>query len=423
MKVLPIIYLYVNTLSGFFLLILFSISYISYIPKLLFVKDFMLLIIIAILTVLIAYAGKIKIFSFNKKNYILLITFLIIVTLYFFITQSSFDSKLIYFRKFLYFILMFILFSLLPITYIEVQKFLNHSVIVFYISFVFGALEYMFPVEEVWGNFFMLPKFWDATGLDPWANIPLDQSGRFYTYDLYFLIGEKIRRVVSIFLDPTLYSAFLYFILPYAIFKPRKKTTDYFLIFCIILMGMLTVSKAFLLSLFINLFFFIVNINPAYLIISLITLILLFVVSNSLWEFDYLIHGSFAHISGLITGLNVILKEGVIFGLGLGNAGNYSNLTNIGGESGFGSLISQLGLFGFLFVFFIYSTLEALHRLYKLTKHWVYKAGFVSLFSWFMVFLFSESSLGITGNSLIFVLIGMLLNQRTYHYFKEGGRL
>ncbi|MEM2174652.1 MAG: hypothetical protein QXI58_03395 [Candidatus Micrarchaeia archaeon] len=336
---------------------------------------------------------------------------------YFLIGESTLKSKLIYFRRYSFLPLTFLIFSLLPIRFNEIKNFLNISFKIFYVSFLFGIIEYISPIE-LWEQFFNISQFWKETGVDPWADIPLAESGRFFSYDLYFLLGWKLRRAISIFLDPTLFSAFLYFILPYAVFKPYKRTKDYFLISCIILMGILTISKSFLLALLTNLFFIVVGINYS---IGYILLIVLLIILAFFNEFNFSIHGGLAHLYGLTSGLNLFITEGKIFGVGLGSAGNYSEgLLGVGGESGLGSLIVQLGVFGLLFIFFIYSILIALYKVYKLRKQWEYKASFVSLLSWFLIFLFSESSFGVTGNALIFVMVGMLLNSRANYSFKEG---
>jgi len=207
---------------------------------------------------------------------------------------------------------------------------------------------------------------------------------------------------VSIFLDPTLLSSFIIAVLP--IFLYRRGSTNKMASFLLIIIGILTISKAFFLALFIFILYDIFQINTR---ISIIIIILTIAITYFLFNIGLNV-GMFAHIAGLFTSIEEIIN-GKILGIGFGMAGNYGEL-DVGGESGFGSMLGNMGIFAFHYLIIIFSILRNLEKIYKKTNYYLYKSVYVSLFAWTTVMLYSESAFGITGNALIFLLAGLLLN-------------
>jgi hypothetical protein len=210
--------------------------------------------------------------------------------------------------------------------------------------------------------------------------------------------------------------------MPFIVFKDKKEGKDYIVILLSLLAGALSLSKAFYLSLLIWLFFILIGKIRGYYILYLTAGI--FILGFLILELIPSEYGFIAHVLGMIHSLQ-LLSDGIIFGLGLGHGGNYALLTEvsydtIGGESGFGAMFSQIGIFTIFFIFFIYFLLKKLSILYYKTSNYIFKSAYISLFTWYSIFMLSESSLAITGNTLIFYIVGILtgISLRNYNNFE-----
>jgi hypothetical protein len=119
--------------------------------------------------------------------------------------------------------------------------------------------------------------------------------------------------------------------------------------------------------------------------------------------------GAFSHISGYYTGINNLVM-GNIFGYGIGNAGNLSD-TNIegGGESGMGGMLVQTGIAALFYLAFFYTLIHYLEYDIKANQ-----TAIILIIAWAFIFVFSESSLGISGNILFWVYPGICL-YKTVH--------
>lgn len=419
----------INTFLFILLVFFYAILNLPFLPKLLGLKDFFLVLafLFAIIVIFIFRRGKIVTDKISIKIYILILIYLFLLSIYFFLYFSL--SAIIYLRKFTFFPLAYISFNLL-FSGFNFQNFTNFlysrlnrlvNCIILMIVLI-GLLEYFVIPLYVWDEFLKIRDFWAMTSIDPWSMVSLEQSGRFYSWDLFIFGMEKARRLVSIFADPTIFASFLYTLMPFIVFKDKKEGKDYIVILLSLLAGALSLSKAFYLSLLIWLFFILRGkIRGHYILYLTAGILILGFLILELIPSEY---GFIAHVLGMIHSLQ-LLYDGIIFGLGLGRGGNYASLTEvsydiIGGESGFGAMFSQIGIFTIFFILFIYFLLKKLSILYYKTSHYIFKSAYISLFTWYSIFLLSESSLATTGNTLIFYIVGILtgISLRNYNNFE-----
>ena len=402
-------YLYINTFSSFILLLTYNIIKSSLIPKALILKDVYIFFLFYFLLLIFLVRGKIYM-TLKFCTLFAIFIFLISLFVFFFLSPAEMTSKLIYLRRYSYFLLIFVLFNAIPIKQISILNLIRHLKLITFLVIIWGFFEYATNLK-IW-YLLNLNDFWASISIDPWANVPLEESGRFFSWDLSFIIGHKIQRAVSIFLDPTLLSSFIIAVLP--IFLYGKGLSNKIFSFLLIILGILTVSKAFFLALFIFIFYSVFQINTQ---ISIIFIILTIFVAYFLVNIG-LNTGPFSHVAGMYTSIEEIVK-GKILGIGFGVAGNYGEL-DVGAESGFGSMLGNIGVFAFLYLIIIFSILRQLEKIYRKTNYYLYKSVYVSLFAWTAVMLYSESAFGITGNAIIFLLAGLLLNKNILiNFYKE----
>ena len=288
-------------------------------------------------------------------------------------------------NKFLYFLICFI--TLFGLIFYFIPTSLYESLIMEYISL--NPVTAVFITEE---------------------SMTLTQTS-WYSHDLFFLYNRPFLRFVSTYLDPTTLGAFAIFSFTWFNYTQdkNKKRKRIALILSFIL-GIMCFSKAFILSLFINLFFKIINKYKAilyiYIIISIIVIILLFSTFNVIFNNEDL--GALSHLKGFLEIPKIFISHP--FGVGLGNAGNATvdELSDLGGESGIGNMASQIGIFSIIPLIMFYFYLKGIEKLYIRINSSIYKFSFVMFICWFMSFLLSASSLGFNGNIFFFVMLGII---------------
>jgi len=344
--------------------------------------------------------------------YVMSAAFVIVNLVSFLASGADLTMRLFNLRRHLLLILTFVAFSLIPLQRDGISLVEKTIRLVAWVSIVFGLVEVGLP-DEFWDITMNLPGFWEATGVDPFVTKTIAESGRFYSYDLATLTGEPQRRLVSLYLEPTTLAAFLSFCLVYFALKGQSSPANRLLIGGLLIAGLLTMSKAFLLAVFVVVWVRLSHILPPATSLLLSTGGMYGV--GALFNELQLSSGPFSHIHGLYTGINYFLTEEP-FGLGLGNGGNYAALIDAnmdagGYESGLGSMLVQIGVGGLLFVGIIYAIMNRLHAEYRNTGHKTYLALASAIFVWYLSFLLSASSLGFSGNVFGFLAAGLWLNQ------------
>jgi len=195
-NIIILTYLYLNTSLSFILLLTYNVIRSPLLPKALVLKDLYISFLIYFLLLIFLIKGKIHI---TKKSYILfaILVFLISLFVLFFLSSAEISSKFIYLRRYSYFLLMFLLFSILPVNQTNVLNLIKHLKFITFLAIIFGFFEYATNLK-IW-RLLNLNDFWASTNVDPWANVPLEESGRFFSWDLYFIIGEKIKEQCQYF--------------------------------------------------------------------------------------------------------------------------------------------------------------------------------------------------------------------------------
>ena len=284
---------------------------------------------------------------------------------------------------------------------------------------IFGLLEYFFLGDFFW-NTIPFKSFIQNKGVSSW----LGETGvtqNFYTYDFVFIIGDKIRRLVSFFADPMVAGHIILFGAVIAI----KRKSNPFLIALLIISALLSFSKGvylvliLLLVLFFSKHLYEKNKTVFYfftcsiLCLGIAVIFYLFSFSGN--------SSSYKHILGLVTSLSNIS----IFGHGLGLSGSF--VTTVMGtsnaalttESYIGSIISQLGLVGIILYlsFFLYLLKQLLIK-YQQSKFCIdYFLCACLLLSLTIESFFSESAISSLGTGIYFIYFGLIYS-KDYLSFK-----
>lgn len=275
---------------------------------------------------------------------------------------------------------------------------------------VFGIIEYFAP-NSLWRDYFKVVDFFSSNPLDPFGALPFEETGRFFTWDFQSIFGGPVRRAVSTYLEPTtLASALICGICLAAAARRLGQKNAGFKFLLILACGVLTLSKAF------GLFLIVMALYVHFRVPSPRWIFALTIIGGgfALWAHSIgLIVGKFEHIAGLATAIHHV-TGGNLLGEGIGNAGNYAALGSdmeIGAESGLGNLLAQVGLAALIYLIWIQSlAVDVIRRAReRRDRTGVYFAGMV--LGWFISFLFSASSLGIGGNSLIFLVLSLYLHK------------
>lgn len=283
----------------------------------------------------------------------------------------------------------------------------------------FGIFEYLLP-NEFWTNFLGVVEYFSANPLDPFGELPFEETGRFFSWDLQRVLGGPIRRSVSTYLEPTTLAAAL------AVGVSLSKSADTkgqrgakLALFVCVVCGILTLSKGF---------FFFLLIGGTYLLLGIPSSRWLIGISIAACGVAALaraagyIEGPFAHVAGLATAFEYLL-QGRVLGDGLGMAGNYATdladvNPEVGAESGLGNILAQCGLLAFFFVAWIQVLVVSVVRSSNESgRAWGRYLAWVIL-GWFVSFLFSASSLGIGGNSLVFLAAALFLHRSSIQCLK-----
>jgi hypothetical protein len=390
-------------LTNFSTILSWGVFYINvpYAEEVLMVKD-ILLVGCAIYASLLIYS-RWKHLKTGFKKILFWILVAILANLISLVTSpASLGGKIFNLRRNLMFILVFLVFATLPMPRLWFRKYCNVSKIVTVVLLLFGFFEY-FQNDYFWDNVIEIPKYWKTIGFDLFGTESISSSGRFYTWDLYNLFGKEVRRMVSLYFEPTTFAAYLVSVICLSL---SNRSWAYSLF--VFIAGILTMSKFFLLA---SILAFVLISCPQ--ILRLVSpnrmAIGLFTISYALVGLDWS-SGAISHLKGFVSAADSFI-EGNWLGHGLGVAGNYTAINvdaiGVGEESGLGNLAAQIGLgiIPYLVLFtLIYQSLE--NRTGSPNLQIFSVVAKVSLLAWIFSFYLSASALGLSGNAMIFFLVG-----------------
>ena len=357
------------------------------------VKDFLLLLTILIILLRILLYDSFILKYGDIKIYICIALFLAFFLLSSFVIDGSFMEKAIILRRWMLPLLVILIYINVAVDKHKLTSYLN---IICIILALFGFVEYVLPFD-FWNNIIKLPKYWGASGLDRSAKEVVDYSGRFISTDLFFLIGDVMRRMVSGFCEPTNFASFM--MAAFIILKKHAKTRFLCLLCCLLAM-----SKAAIIGIFMvypSLLFCRKCLGiKKYHLLYMFTFIPLYILAVFFHELGF-VQGPFSHLNGLYGGIDTIF-EGNIFGHGVASAGNFAALNSdsdvFAGESGRGGMLAQIGFGTIFYIGVFYNMLKILSS--DIRSHF---DSITLIFVWTMVFAYSESSFGASGNILFWV--------------------
>jgi hypothetical protein len=384
------------------------------IVKLIAIKYIFLIIFLMLIAVYIFSTKKIKVISLKTLTYSLINFF--IISIYFILSDRNTPS-FVYFYQYASVILPIIAFSIVKVKSFNFEKYLLFFRIFAWIIVLFGLLEFLMPLEIFWGHIFKINDFWAAKG-DFWSSVPLEQQGRFFSYELSWLFGEKIRRLTSIYADPTRTGPIISLLFNMFYFLPSKYKliSDRILLVLLFMVGILTFSKFFYITVLIVFVFELIKVDKVA-FKNFLILVWLFLIAISFILFyilDYFtkmyLAAGFIHLIGFY---DAILHFN-FWGYGLGHGGNFGKIYGLsnsyGAESSIGALISQLGISSVFFILLLNSIANLSIRYLKFKtihslKFYFSKFVFISLIQYIVGFTFSESFLSSFFNILFFTII------------------
>lgn len=345
--------------------------------------------------------------KYYKLNYLIisiLLLLLLIVNLLIW-SNADFFFRLLAFRKLVAILVSFFIgYNLFEYGF-PIDKYLKYHCLIFIPIAFFGFIEYFLPLS-FWDHTLKLPQFWEEKG-ELFTKHSVATSGKFISYDLYPIIGRKTRRIVSFYTETKPLSSYCIFLFPFVYFVKTFYLRKMILPL-ILIVGILTYSKGFILIVLLCWSAKIIHLRPSYIYIVFLVFFMLGVLVHRLG----IGFGPLSHVEGLYTGFQ-ILFSGELFGVGLGATGNYtSQLVESlgGGESGLGALVGQIGIGALVFFFIVYFLMNKVYKLSVSLNDCIYYAMFVCIFGWMINFFYSEASLGFRGNIFVFFSAGMIIN-------------
>lgn len=322
----------------------------------------------------------------------------------FLLSQADMQDKIVNFRRNTAFVLVLMVFSAIGHGFRSFKTYDYIAAGIVLILLMVGVFDYVAP-DPFWDSVMQIPEYWRKISVDPFATPTIAENGRFYSWDLLSVVGKAVRRMVSLYLEPTTLAACLSagFCVAYA---HRRRLLSA----VIAVLGALTISKFFIMSLILT--GIVVSQKRRLRPRMFIGVIVLFVfISIGILALQ-IESGAFAHLKGVVS-LVDIFSEGKIFGFGLGGAGNYtaadSEAGDLGSESGVGNLVAQLGIGALVYLVFFQVIFSQLVLAYQKYQSRTILAAVCCFISWVMSFMLSASSLGLSGNAMFFIFIGCVL--------------
>lgn len=301
--------------------------------------------------------------------------------------------------------LLFLAVVIIPWTPSQVDRIFGLVVTTSVVVCLLGLFERSMP-DSFWTGWLEVESYTAANGFDRFGMLPYQESGRFFSWDLEPWTGTPWRRMVSSYLEPTTLAAAMAVLLVVAQARQARCHDAMLIALLAVACGLATLSKGFAVFLLMLLGWRFLGVPAPRQLLAMSLAACVAAAGLTALHLE----GPLEHVAGLSTSLQFLL-EGNLAGQGIGNAGNYTNAdTEVGEESGLGNAIAQVGLAALLPLFLVAAIVRD-----------VLAAGVVRrdpgapwlaawLLFWTVSYLFSASSLGVGGNALGFVLLGLYLN-------------
>lgn len=376
----------------------------SFPQEMLATKD--LLVLIGVLLVLPSLLRRLRRLRLERLDWLVILT-IVCNVIAFALSEAPMADRVFNFRRHVSFLLVLLIFREYGTGFRSEQSYFQFLKPILVMLWAFGVVEYLLP-DSFWNSFVGITAYWDALSVDPFSTATIGENGRFYSWDLFALLGE-VRRMVSFYFEPTTMAAFFVACLCFSLVGGKRER---FWTWLIAALGLLTISKFFALAVPLALAVMALrNRLHKHLFLSFVMGCIAISASVIALEIDA---GALAHLRG-ISSLLEIVGQNKWLGLGLGAGGNYAatelETAEIGTESGFGNVAAQLGLMSVVYIFLLNSLYVMLLESYRRTGDPVYVTAIAALVCWTLSFFLSASSLGLSGNAFVFILIGSVLHR------------
>lgn len=315
-------------------------------------------------------------------------------------SNSNLTTVLVCLRQlFIPFILILYGYSL-DLTDNDIEKYLDFVIGVGIWQAIFGVIE-RFILGDIFWLKLNISNLFKTKGFNSWimSNLP----GNYYSYDLYHILGIRIRRLVGIMTDPLLTSHYLALCLVLMIFRTKRFSLKDKLIFGTMMVAcILTLSKgAILIILFgvlVKVYIKNKDLGRLLLIVGICTLAI--IISTNI----------FSTVSIHLKGITSIIQYSSLIGYGIGTAGNMAGLSGtktLSGESYMGMLIIQIGIIGcIMFVAYIMFLIKKVLKNHKESDMWIGGVAFV--IGALLEAIVSESAISFVGSGYGFIILGIL---------------
>lgn len=369
-------------------------------------KDLMIILLFLLCMLNLALNKKFKLKSYLARFYLVIGFYALILFIGLITSDAPFIYRILNFRLLLLHIVSFLAFLTLPLSQERLHWFTSILFKITFLISIFGLIEYFSP-DFFWNTIIGLKKYAQNRLLGG------TESDRNYSSDLIFILGRKVRRMMSFFAEPVTLGAYYTFMFSFLTFTSNQFKHGRLLWFLVLICGLLIISKLFIVSVLVVLGYKWIIRGPKMWPIFALTLGL-YALSEFIFEVLGKAHGSFSHLLGFYSGINLLADHP--FGFGLGMSGNRGFLNHniamgeFGGESGLGCILSQLGYPGFTFPLIIILLMNACKKKYLQTRSPAHMGIFVSLFTFMLNFYLSFASLGLSGNVMVFIFAGLYLN-------------
>ena len=354
-------------------------------------KDLMLYVIIGLWFLFIFSRWKIDVLSG--------LSVVLVISLFFY-SVSVRDVNVMSFRQLLIIPLSVVMGRVLYVSGIGFNFLFKTIIFSSFFVMITGYVEllFLYDASEAFWNAAGVEKWMIIKGFDKWSDPDLNVSLSYYSYDLYYLLGERIRRMASILGEPTIFGQLMP--LPAFYFYLKR---NYLLSFMFVLAIALSLSKGGLFVLFaaVAIKYYYSSTNAAKIAVAISSIFIIVTISY-LFLYLYPVQSIINHVSGAKDSLIVMLSNP--FGLGVGVSGNYYNLSTqysdmMPGESYFGLIVAQFGLVGFLLIVLYLFKVTPLRQLPYLDRERSSVLLIVAA-TWFAA-IFSESAITYTGSVML----------------------
>ena len=399
-RILVVIFIFYISFSTAIGLSLFSLT-----DSLFFINVFPIMkdiLLYSYLLIGLIFYNKIDANKQNKFMLIWLAAVAIVLLISLLISPANFYFKAVNFRRIFNNAIVFFVFFLFPFNRQTLLLIQRDIAFISLIIFGFGFFEYVAP-DYLWTDVFNVLDFWSSNSTQDYEVKTLYETGRAYSSDLIFLLDYKVRRMISVFVEPTTFGLFCTVIYAYFIILRKWRWIALIAGLC----GLLAMSKLFLIS-FIIINYFVIRGKCDFKLVMLSLVSSFFIIGYVYQNFGH-IHGSLSHLFGFYTGIEFSLLSPLGDGIGVsGNRGQFVKTSVVngehGGESGVGNILAQLGFSGWVVISGLFFLLKYFSDLYIKNRDRLYFATYVVLIIYLVNLIYSASSLAFSANTFCIVL-------------------